>query len=115
MDDYRNNYTNPYDGARNGLAIASIAFGIAGMIGAYLTGIFGIILGVMAVVFGAFSKGGAKRVPTKGVVGIAIGAAAVAFGLFMIGMAVYIMQVNPGGIMDSINEMMQGLTEFYSK
>ncbi len=114
-----NNYNNNFDssnrsngmGERKGMAIASVIMGILSLPLAYCTGFLGIILGLMAVLFGIFSKADAPRRSTSAVTGIITGGIGLAFGIVMTVIALVYLKNNFTDIMSQ----MEGYQNFLSK
>ncbi len=109
--DTQNQYTDPFLGERKGLANASIIFGIASLPLAYFTGIFGCMLGIMALLFGFFSKGEARIRSSKAVGGMITGAIGFIFGGAMFAFSMYYVSAH----MDELTQMMEGYSTFFNR
>lgn len=107
----QNQYTDPFLGERTGLAKAALIFGIASLPLAYLTGIFGCVLGIMALLFGIFSKGEARIRSSKAVGGMITGAIGFVFGGAMFAFSMYYVTNH----MSELTEMMEGYSSFFNK
>ena len=102
---------NPNSGEeRKGLSICSLIAGIISLPFACCTGYVGIVVGVLAVLFGIFSKGTTRIRSGKAVAGIITGAIGIVLGIIMLVLALYALKVNPE-IMNQYNDLM----EFYNR
>lgn len=115
MDNY-NNFNNNFNGndyprrERVGMAMSSLLVGIMSLPFAYCTGIFGILLGLVAILLGIFSKGTAPMRSGKAVAGIITGAVGITLGIIMVVIAFYMMTANP-----DILSQYQEILDFYNK
>lgn len=120
-ENFNNNFNNNYNyggangnpnfyGERKGLSMCSLITGIISLPMACCTGYVGIIVGVLAVLFGIFSKGAAKIRSGKAVAGIITGTIGIVLGIIMLVLALYALKVNPE-IMQQYNDLM----EFYNR
>ena len=104
-------YGDPYAGERKGLATAAIICGVASLPLAYLTGIIGFMLGLMAVLFGIFSKGAARLRSSKATAGIITGAIGMLFGAFLTVYSMIYVSQN----YEELLSMFEGYSEFLSR
>ena len=113
MDYYQNpdnsNYIpTPQPERPNGFAIASMVLGILAVV-VCCTGILGVPLGALSIIFAALSKRRGKKMPGMSIAGICLSIAGIVLGLFMTVYSFYLVYNDPA-IREQTNMLME---EFY--